>query len=335
MKKQLRILLSISLLLASLFVSGLSPTAHAATTSNNSITSNGNGYRISPVRTDLIVAKGQTSSVTVYLTNISTAKENLQIQVDDFQAKDETGTPALLLNGQSLPRHGLKKYTILPTGSIQLNPGDQKSVVVKVAIPNNATAGGYYGAVRFTPVGANGQRNVNLAASVGSLILVKVPGNINESVSIVSFGVARGGTSTRSIFFSNKSLQAIVRFQNNGDVQEEPFGKIQLKKGDATLASYEVNNTDQRGNILPESIRRFTVPLDKVGSFGKFTVEGNFGYGSSGQLISASSSFYVIPVSVIFLIVVLILLVIAAIVGLPRAIRRHDKRILRRARRQR
>jgi hypothetical protein len=327
-----RVVLSLTVLTILPFISGFTGAADAAT-SNTSITSNGNGYRISPVRTDLVVQAGQTKSVTVYITNISHSDENLQVVIVDFTAKDNTGTPALLLSGQSLPRHGLKQYASVPTGSISLKPGEQKSVDVKIVIPANAVPGGYYGAVRFTPVNANGDKNVNLAASVGSLILVKVPGNVKEQVSVVSFGATRG-TDTQSIFFGNNNLKAIVAFRNNGDVQEQPFGKIQLKKGDAFLASYEINNTEPRGNVLPDTTRQFTVNLDKVGKFGKFTLEGNFGYGSNGQLISTKSSFYVIPLSAIIIFVLVVAGLVLLVLAVPKMIRRHDRRILRKSRRR-
>jgi hypothetical protein len=331
LKRNLRIAFSSILILVITLISG--SVAATAATNSNSISTGGNGYRISPVRTDLVIQRGQTKTTTVFLTNLSPSTVTLKIIVDDFQSKDESGTPALLLNGQSLPRHGLKQYVSVPKDNITVKPGEQKTIIASISMPSTAAPGGYYGAVRFSPVDASGNKNVNLAASVGSLILVKVPGNVKEDVAVTTFGVGRGDR-PYSIFFNNKKLQAIIKFKNNGDVQEEPFGKIQLKKGNNVLATYEVNNTDPRGNVLPDSIRRFTVPLDKVGKIGKFTIEGNFGYGSSGQLISASSTFYVIPLSLIVLVILVILLIIAGFITIPRAVRRHDRRILRMNRRR-
>jgi hypothetical protein len=133
------------------------------------------------------------------------------------------------------------------------------------------------------------------------------------------------------IFTSNKNLQGVVRVRNSGNVQEQPFGRIVLKKGDKVLGSYEINNTDPRGNVLPDSIRKFSVDLKNVGSFGKYTLQGNFGYGSSGQLLSASTSFYIVPVWMIIIVLLLLALVLFLIFGLPKAVRRYNQNILRRA----
>jgi len=307
---------------------GLSAGVQAATTPITP--GSGNGYKISPVRSDLTLAAGKSQTIPIYIQNVSNAVENLQVITNDFQANsDESGNPALLLNGKSAPVHGLKQFITVPTSTLTLQPNEQKSVSAVIAIPTNAVAGGYYGAVRVAPVSSTGGGIVNLSASVASLILIKVPGDTKEQVGIASIGV-ESGTKQRSIFTTGKNLNAVIRFQNSGDVQEEPFGKLILKKGSSST-SYEVNNTDPRGNVLPGSIRKFAVPLTKVGSFGKYTLQGNFGYGSNGQLLSASTTFYIIPVPAIVGLIVIVALILFVIFEVPRLIKRYNRRVLRKA----
>jgi len=305
---------------------GLMPTATAA---------GGNGLRVSPVRSDLTINPGKSQTININVTNVTTVSATFQAIVNDFVANpDESGNPAIILDpNQSAPSHGLKHY-VQPIKNFTLAAGQQKSVPVTVAIPANAPGGGYFGAVRFAPanVSAAPNQNVTLAGSVGSLILVKVPGNITDKLSLASFDVRDKKGDASSFFTSNKDITAAVRFQNEGNVQEEPFGKILLKNHSGKiLATYELNNTYPPGNVLPDSIRRFNIALNKVGSFGQYKVEGNFGYGSGGQLLSASTTFYVIPISVIIGFVLLVLLLLFLVFGLPRLIRAYNRRILRRA----
>ncbi len=294
-----------------------------------------NGYRVSPVRTDLTIKPGASHNLTVYIQNASSAVENLKVLVNDFQPpKDESGNPALLLNDATAPQHSLKQFVKVPSNTFTLKPGQQAPVSVAITVPGGTPGGGYYGAIRFAPVGAGGDKNVNLSASVASLVLITVPGNLSEKISVAGFGVAQGdSTDTRTLFFNNKNLQSVVRFQNSGNVQEQPFGKIILKRGSKVLATYSVNKSDSPGNVLPDSIRRFTTKLDKVGSFGKYKIEGNFGYGSTGQLLTASATFYVIPIVVIIIAIAAILLVLFLIFGLPRVIRAYNRRVIARANR--
>lgn len=307
--------------------------AMAATSSSTSATG-GNGLRISPVRTDLTINPGSSQTIDVYVTNLTSQSANLQGVVDDFTAgTDESGTPAILLNGEKAPSHSLKEY-VSPIGNFTLAANATKDVKVTLTIPKGVAGGGYFGAVRFMPASINSSKNVNLAASVASLVIVTVPGPVNEQMSIASFDVRHMNTQTNSLgspsvfFSSNKNLNGVVRFNNTGNLQEEPFGKMLLKKGGTTIGTYEINNTTPRGNVLPGSIRRFTIPLTGLGNFGKYTLEGNFGYGSKGQLLSASTTFYIIPIAAIVIAVVVLLVII----GGAFAIRGYVKNAIKKGR---
>ncbi len=134
-----------------------------------------------------------------------------------------------------------------------------------------------------------------------------------------------------SFFTTNKNLVAVARFSNDGSAHEQPFGKVVLKKGGKIIQTIEINNTEPKGNVLPDSIRRFSVKLDKVGLWGSYTVEGNFGYGSNGQLLSGKTSFFVFPLLFILLGLGLLAVILAMIFALPRAIKRYNANVVRKA----
>lgn len=297
----------------------------------------GSGLRISPVRTELSIKPGESKSVTVNVQNVTSASTEFQAIINDFVAGDnEYGQPALILNADKYaPSHSLKKY-IAEIPNVTIAAGQNKDVKVTINVPRGAAAGGYYGAVRFAPAGTKNNNNITLSASVGSLILVKVPGDISENMVISSFDVRKGekGINGNAFFTSNKDLYATVRFKNQGNVHEQPFGKVTLKKGNKILQTTEINNTDPKGNVLPDSTRRFVVKLDKVGSWGKYTVEGNFGYGDNGQLLSANSSFWVVPIALIVIALILLAALLFLLFGLPRAIRRYNANVVRKASRR-
>jgi hypothetical protein len=295
----------------------------------------GNGLKISPVVTNLTLNPGQTQTVTVYVQNVTKSAVKLQVIINDFTAStNESGEPALLLNAnQYAPSHSLKRF-ITPIGDLTLQPGEQKSVNVNVAIPKSASGGGYYGAVRFAPSSSENENNVTLLASVASLVLVRVPGDIKENLRLVSLDVRQGGGNSKFIFTSNKDLVTVARFENKGDVQEQPFGKVLLKQGDKQVAAYELNDALPRGNVLPDSVRKFTVKLDKVGAFGKYTLVGNFGYGNDGQLLSGSTTFYVVPLAAIIIVAAIVILIVFLIFALPKLIRGYNRKIVQRATRR-
>ena len=86
---------------------------------------------------------------------------------------------------------------------------------------------------------------------------------------------------------------------------------------------------------MPDSIRRFDIDLDKVGSFGKYTLEGNFGYGTTGQLLASQVTFYVVPLAVMIIGGSVSLLIIFLIILLPKMLKSYNRRVIRRASRRR
>ena len=326
---------SISLLAAVLLLVGASGASSAQQSPGNF----GNGIRVSPVRTDLVMNPGETRQVNVTVSNLTAASSEYQAYVNDFVAADgELGQPALILdNDKYAPSHSLKRF-MQNVPNVTVGAGQSKDVKVTISVPRDAAAGGYYGAVRFAPAKSGDEsKNVTLAASVGSLILVKVPGDIKENVTLDTFDVRRGtGNKAGSSFFTtNKNLYAVARFNNSGNVHEQPFGKVQLKKGGKVIETLEINNTDPRGNVLPDSVRRFESKLNKVGFWGKYEVEGNFGYGTNGQLLSAKSTFYVFPLILILIGLGLLALVLFLIFGLPKVVRNYNRSVVRKANRRR
>lgn len=297
----------------------------------------GSGLKVSPVRTDLTINAGESKTVTVQVENVTAVGRDFRAIINDFVAgNNEYGQPALILDEDKFaPSHSLKRF-IVDVPDVNIPAGQKKDVRVVIKIPKDAAGGGYYGAVRFVPADQSTGQNITLSASVGSLLLVRVPGDVKENLALTSFDVRRGerGITGSSFFTTSKDLYAVARFNNQGNIHEQPFGKIVVKKGDKIIQTTDINNTDPKGNVLPDSVRRFEVKLDKIGSWGKYTVEGNFGYGTSGQLISGKSTFYVVPAALLIAGLVLLLVIVGAIFWLPRAVRRYNTGVVRKASRR-
>jgi hypothetical protein len=322
-------MVAVSLLLSSAWI-GSAGAAQTATVSP------GNALRVSPVRLDVKMDPGTSQTISVYIQNLTSARALLRPFINDFVASgDESGRPNIILNeNEFAPSHSLKRL-VPPLKDVTVGAGETREVKVTIVAPKDAEGGGYYGAVRFAPANNEGDRNVNLAASVGTLVLLRMDGEVKEELTVESFDVRQGKGGPGTLFLNNKDLNAVMRFKNTGNVQVEPFGTIRLKRFGKVVKSFEVNGGELRGNVLPDSIRRFDIRLDKLSSFGKYTLEGNFGYGSTGQLLTAHTTFYVIPLILMLIGVGLVALLLFLLIGLPRMIRAYNRRIIRRASRRR
>ncbi len=298
----------------------------------------GNALKVSPVRLDIKMDPGTSHTITLQVQNLTNSAALLRPFVNDFVASgDETGRPNIILNpNEYAPSHSLKRL-ITPPGDITVSAGQTREIKVTIVAPKDAAGGGYFGAVRFAPASNEGDKNVNLAASVGTLVLLRMSGDVREELSVESFDVRKKDGGPGVFFMDNRDLKGVTRFKNSGNVQVEPFGTIRLKRFGKVVGIYEINDTEVRGSVLPDSIRRFETPLDKkkIGSFGKYTLEGDFGYGSTGQLLSAKTTFYVVPLAYILGGLGILFVLLFLIFVVPRMIRAYNRRIIRRANRRR
>lgn len=287
-----------------------------------------NTFKISPVRTDIDVAPGQTRTITTTVTNVTDEPITVRPVMNDFIAGSEKGEPALILDEDKYaPSHSLKRF-MKPIGDITVPARDAKTVTVTISVPADTKAGGYYGAVRFAPVAAETGGQVNMTASVGTLVLVRVPGETVEKLMLTDFAIQeKGQTGTR--FSKPENLSLLIRFKNEGNVHVAPFGKISLTKGKKVVKELDFNNKDPRDMILPDTARRWSVPLEGLDSFGKYTVHATLTYGDRNQTVETSQSFWIIPLALIFVVIGGILLLAAIVCGIIWFLRSYKKRILK------
>lgn len=288
-----------------------------------------NTLKISPVRRDAEVKPGETKTFKTTVTNLTNTDITVRAIENDFIAGDEHGTPALILDeSKYAPSHSLKRY-MKPIANVVVPAKGTKIVDVVVTMPKDVKAGGYFGAIRFAPVSSETGGQVNLDASVASLLLVTVPGKVTEKLNLTNFEVQQNGK-TGEMFGSPDNLQLMARFNNVGGLQEGPFGKISVTQDDKKVV-YEAdfNNKDPRDVVLPDSARRWDIPLKNIGGFGHYTVNATFTYGKSNQTIQVTKSFWVIPQMVIIAAVVGLLVLIALIVGIWMFLRNYKRRVLK------
>lgn len=272
-----------------------------------------NVLKISPVRTDVQVKNGETKVVQITATNTSNKAVSVKVIENDFVSGDERGTPALILDEDKYaPAHSLKRYMV-PVPDVLIPAGQAKVIEVKIVIPADAPAGGYFGAIRLAPSDPDTGGQVNMSASVASLLLVTIPGEVAQKLSLTDFAIQQNGHAD-SFFLKPDNLQLSARFQNGGGLQLSPMGKVSVLKGDKVVYDVDFNAGNPRDTILPASARRWDVPFEKIDTFGHYTVQATFTYGTTNQTIEASKSFWVVPMWMIITAIVALVVIIGAIV---------------------
>jgi len=297
--------------------------------SPSSTVNNANTLKLSPVRSDITVPAGTSATLGVKVTNLTNAPMTIQPIENDFIAGDERGTPALILDADKYaPTHSLKRYMV-PLKNVTIPANTVQEIKVTITVPTNAKPGGYFGAIRFAPVASDGAQSVNLNASAASIILMTVPGDMTEQLSLTNFDIMQG-SKVDTLFQSANDLHLEIRMTSSSSVQEGPFGQVSVTQGKKVVYSYDFNTQDPRDMILPDSARRWDIPLKNIGSFGNYTVHATLTYGTKNETIDVSKSFWVIPWTVVIVAVGGALLLIALIVGIVLGLRSYKHRLLNR-----
>ena len=294
-------------------------------------TDTGNGLRITPVRQELILAPGQRDSYSIDLTNVSQGEMNVVSVINDFESDNETGQPKLLLGpGESSP-FSIKEFVILPE-SFPLEPGETMTVSIEISMPSEVKPGGYFGAIRFAPGTETGadEGTVALTASVASLLLISVPGDVPEGMTLENIQPKRGDHS--STFFESPPDVLAVTLANTGNTILKPFGQVVIKDifGNE-VHKYEFNDAQVRSNVLPQSSRTFEDALENIGLLGRYTAEANLSFGEGGgTILQGQTTFWVIPWKILLAVIA----VVAAIIWFAtKGLKTYNRRVVQRAKR--
>jgi hypothetical protein len=284
----------------------------------------GQGLEISPPLVDIKTDPGKVVTTQIKVRNVTQSSLLVKAQFEDFVANDESGTPKILLNSSEKSPYSIKDWLEAPA-SITLAPGQREPINVTINVPANASPGGHYGVVRFTGTPPEiADTGVSLSASVGTLMLVNVSGNVNESAKVAQIYTSQNNK--QSGFFKRGPVLITTRVQNTGNVHFKPKGTLQITNTfGKTVKVVQFNYTNS--NVLPGSIRKFQNLFDKQYMLGRYKVSVDVVYGSNNQIASGSTTFWVIPYN-------LILLIVLGIVAIVFGLKRYNKHIISKAGKQ-
>ena len=316
--------LSVSAIVAGVF-------ALTATTSAQSAPEgSGQALEIGPPLINLSANPGETVTASISLRDISPTSLFVTGSFNDFVAGGEDGTPKILLEEDEVSPYSMKAW-VQPIIPLTLQSREIKNVTLTINVPENASPGGYYGVVRFTgtPPDLEGA-GVSLSASLGSLVLLKVSGDANESLAIEEFSVNKNGVT--GTLFETAPLTFVERIKNDGNIHQQPSGLVTIKDMFGNVVATLGVNQPPR-DVLPGSTRKFEQPLDKtvIGDrvlFGYYTAELTVNYGTDNESTTASTSFWVIPYT---LIGVILLGLVGGFFLLRFLIRRYNQSIIKKA----
>lgn len=165
-----------------------------------------------------------------------------------------------------------------------------------VDVPENAAPGGHFAAILVgtKPPSDDGALVVQTSQLVTSLFFLRIAGDVIEDASIREFSVDKQ-------FRETPETEFLLRFENKGNVHVQPRGDITIFNMWGKERGYiPVNHHSSFGNVLPDSVRKFTFSWKGESSLtdiGRYKAVATLGYGIDAQrTVDATTHFWVIPV---------------------------------------
>ncbi len=220
---------------------------------------------ISPLL-DFEANPGEIQNGVVKIFNETNQDIYLKSSIEVFSASGELGQPVYLPGSE---KNKFLDWFELSQDSILLKSNQVVIVPFSISIPESALPGGYYAVIFWETVSDRDNDNVPLKISsrVGTLIFLKVKGDVKEDAELLDFYVMP----IRKYFFGFP-LNFIVRLSNNGNIHIRPSIEVSFKNKFGLNETFKMNESNNY--ILPESIRRFELFWGnkdmEVNFFGKF-----------------------------------------------------------------
>ena len=296
MKKRKILLISFFL---SLFALLVSPIVYAAI--------QGEGLTISPPISELTLDPGKKFEQTIRLTNPTASIVEVYPKAMDFAAAGEGGEPTFFERGSEDEKFSLASWISFSQSKIALAPEQVVEFKYTINVPLGAEPGGHYGVVFFAtepPENEAGSSQVALGSMIGSLVLVRVPGQIVEKGFLESF------KTDQKIYFSHKKISLTARISNLGNIHFKPRGSIKIKNL-FDVESEPLTFNEQNGNVLPDSTRKFENAWQANWfSIGPYKANLALEYGQDSNNLASEATFWIIPWWLIVIVVLLTALVI-------------------------
>lgn len=282
-------------------------------------------FAIEPGKQEVIVEPGKNLQKTVTVTNTSNQTTRYSLSVEDMVGSNDPNKTIVLL-GDDIGPYSLRNYVEFEETEFSLSAGERRVVPYTIQVDKMSEPGGYYGAIivsnapsRLDPNGADSQTGARVVSRLGSLLLLRYPGEVLESSQIIDFNTIDG----TSVYISKNPDGFVMSTSNNGSVHLVPYGEIQIENIIGKVVS---NIPVEPFFVLPDSTRKQTILFNDAGlMLGKYKANLVLNPGYGDQLQTAEYGFWVLPIvplSITLVILIVLWLIIKFVFSKFRIARR-------------
>jgi hypothetical protein len=273
------------------------------------------GITLSPAVVQTQIKEDESEhQLTFRVTNNQSTAQTINISTADFNTLDESGGLVFVgTNPTKLQKkYGLATWITLPQTSVTLQPNQTSTINASILNQATLAPGGHYGALMLSlqegdQTNQPGKNKVSVHPIATSLLFInKVGGDIHR------LQLADASTS-HSIFHLPSS--AVLRFHNSGNTHLIPRGVVNVTDPHGKLVSKGVIN-ENSDIILPETYRRFTVPLKSIVTAtvpGKYKISVDFRFDGYDQFRTYQTNQFLLPPILLLAIIAVIFATIVVV----------------------
>lgn len=242
---------------------------------------------VSPQSLDTAVNPGQSTVNVFRVTNGSEQSITIQPTPKNFVPRGNEG--AIQIEEEETPYSLAQWLSVEPAGEVVIGPKQTADFEVTINVPENADPGGHFGSVVFRTLPSDLPGSAaTVSQEVAPVILVRVPGDAREQIVVTSFRAD-------NIFLTNSestSFEIITR--NEGNVHLKPSGTISIFN---TFGKQVASAQVEGSNVIPGAERKMVAAWEESGfRLGRYTARLTMVYGKDNQIVTAQTSFMIVPV---------------------------------------
>jgi hypothetical protein len=263
------------------------------------------GLAVSPPTFDLAANPGDTLKNNIRVDNLTDQVLDVTVSTQNFVASGEEGQAELT---EDTTPYSLATWIKPAATKMEIPAKSSKVLPFSVVVPNNAEPGGHFGSLIFRSQSRPlaGTTGVSVAQQIGALLFLRVAGDLKESASIASF------KSDKS-FYEYPPINFDARIKNDGNVHFKPEATVTV----TNMFGQKVATLPMDPKtVLPGSIRKMTLaqPWKPKFLFGNYHANLSVVYGDKKQILTATTSFTVIPYKLVGIVALVLIIVLVFII---------------------
>lgn len=207
------------------------------------------GIELKPSRLNYQLSPGDKSGDKLTIKNLGTLSVNIKFYLEPYGLEGEQYEQKF----EKLPGwKTAEEWISFDKDEIELNPDEEKTVLININVPGNAEVGGHYGAIFAETTPKDSQtESIKTSKRVGALVYFEIGGELTKNLSVESY--------SSKWWSKNNTLEYNLRIKNSGNTHALTNTTLYAKR--FGFGSWSV---EKKANIFPGTIRKIDMNISDL-----------------------------------------------------------------------